>query len=341
MFMMTKPQQNVEIIAEIGQAHDGSLGILYSYIDALAESGVDTVKFQTHIADAESSEFEAFRVNFSLEDKTRYDYWKRMEFSLEQWRNIKIYTESKGLKFLSSPFSIEAINLLQTIGAERYKVGSGELLNSLLLQKIANTGKPVILSTGLAESADLERALGIFLPIGNDVSILQCTTAYPTAPKDWGLPFLKKMISDYPGYRIGYSDHSGSLFCGASAVSLGAKILEFHVVFDRRMFGPDSKASLEIDEVSQLVKGVRAIEASLNSLTGKSQTIDPKLRDLFGKTISASRSLEAGHRLEFDDLEAKKPAGHGVSAIDYTLVIGRVLKKDISIGEFIKESHFE
>ena len=129
--MPTKPY----LIAEIGQAHDGSLGILYSYIDAIAQTGVDAVKFQMHIAEAESSEHEPFRVQFSLEDKTRYNYWKRMGFSLEQWRGIKQHCESANLDFICSPFSNLAVDWLEEMGVEQYKIGSGEVNNFLLLEK--------------------------------------------------------------------------------------------------------------------------------------------------------------------------------------------------------------
>lgn len=339
--MATIEDHKVEVIAEIGQAHDASVGILYSYIDALAETGVDTIKFQTHIASAESSEFEQFRVKFSHVDPTRYDYWKRMELSLDQWQKLKAYTEAKGLKFLSSPFSIAAVDLLQKIGIARFKVGSGELLNSLLLQKLANTQKPVILSTGLADRKDLQAALKVFETTRNEITILQCTTAYPTRPEEWGLPLLKSMLADYPQYKIGYSDHSSSIYSGASAVALGAKVLEFHAVFDKRMFGPDAKASLEINEIADLVDGVRKIETSLSNSSLKNETIDPGLQMLFGKTLCARKALSAGQILHFDDLEAKKPAGHGIHAQKFQAFLGKKLSRPIAEGAFLRETDFD
>src|SRR5690606_28216777 len=134
------------IIAEIGQAHEGSLGIAHSYIDALSKTGVDAVKFQVHIAEAESSEFEPFRIKFSTQDKTRFDYWKRMEFSLEQWQELKSHCEEAGVEFMVSTFSYAAVDLLDRLEVKRYKIGSGEVGNFLMLEKIAETGKPVILS---------------------------------------------------------------------------------------------------------------------------------------------------------------------------------------------------
>ncbi|CAN0044541.1 unnamed protein product, partial [Chrysoparadoxa australica] len=180
------------IIAEIGQAHDGSLGIAHSYIDALAATGVDAIKWQTHIAEAESSDLEPFRVNFSYEDKTRFDYWKRMEFTIDQWAGLKRHCDEKGVEFISSPFSNKAVDLLEEIGVARYKIGSGEVNNLLLLEKIAQTGKPIILSSGMSSFSELSETIKFLKPFGNQLSILQCTTAYPTKPEDWGL----NVISD-------------------------------------------------------------------------------------------------------------------------------------------------
>jgi len=182
-----KMKHSTFIIAEIGQAHDGSLGILHSYIDALATTGVDAIKFQTHIAEAESSAAEPFRVNFSYEDATRYDYWQRMSFTLEQWKGIKAHCDEVGLEFMSSPFSQAAVDLLETVGVQRYKIGSGEVNNFLMLEKIANTGKPIILSSGMSSFEEIAAAVDFLEPYGNELSILQCTTSYPTPPERIGL----------------------------------------------------------------------------------------------------------------------------------------------------------
>src|SRR6187402_1590835 len=152
---MLSKKSSPYIIAEIGQAHEGSLGILYSYIDALATTGVDAVKFQMHIAEAESSGQEPFRVQFSLEDETRFDYWKRMGFSLEQWKGIKRHCETLGLDFICSPFSNLAVDWLEEMGVTQYKIGSGEVNNFLILEKIARTKKSVILSSGMSSYIEL------------------------------------------------------------------------------------------------------------------------------------------------------------------------------------------
>lgn len=329
----------MELIAEIAQAHDGSLGVLHSYIDALAETGVGTIKFQTHIAAAESSEHEHFRVNFSYVDKTRFDYWKRMEFTREQWHGIKKHCDERGLEMLSSPFSIAAVNLLEEIGVKRYKVGSGEITNLLLLDRLAKTGKEVILSSGMSDWAELDRAVNFLRQRNSPVSILQCTTAYPTPPEAWGLQGIAQMKNRYPGMRIGYSDHSGTPVACLAAAALGAEILEFHAVFDHRMFGPDARASLTIDQIKELVKGVKAIEAGLarQDLKEDSSAFDT-LKIMFGKSLAVNKALPVGHALRLEDLESKKPGNQGIAAGDFEKILGLKLVKALKEWDFINWS---
>ena len=175
------------IIAEIAQAHDGSIELAHSYIDALAKTGVNAVKFQVHIAEAESSIHEPFRVKLASQDKSRFDYWKRMEFSLQQWKGLKKHCDEAGVEFLASPFSNAAVDLLEEVGVKRYKIGSGEVNNFLLLEKIARTGKPVLLSSGMSSFEELGHTLAFLKKRKVEISILQCTTAYPTQHENYGL----------------------------------------------------------------------------------------------------------------------------------------------------------
>jgi N-acetylneuraminate synthase len=260
-------------IAEIGQAHEGSLGILYSYIDALALTGVDAVKFQMHIAEAESSEQEPFRVAFSKEDKTRFDYWKRMGFTLEQWRGIKNYCESLNLDFICSPFSNLAVDWLQEIGVRQYKIGSGEVTNFLILEKIARTGKPVILSSGMSSYKELDKTVAFLKERKVDVSILQCTTSYPTQPNQYGLNVIQELKTRY-NVPVGFSDHSAKIETCIAATALGASMLEFHVVFDRQLFGPDAKSSLTISETKDLVAAVKNIATALSNPIDKNNNTE-------------------------------------------------------------------
>ena len=325
------------ILAEVGQAHDGSLGILHSYIDALSQAGVDAVKFQMHIAKAESSEYEPFRVKFSYEDNSRYDYWKRMEFSLDQWHEIKKHCDDVGVEFVCSPFSNMSVDWLIDLNVQKYKIGSGEVGNFLMLEKIAKTGKEIILSSGMSSFNELDETINFLKKFDNKISILQCTTKYPTDSKDIGLNVIEELRNRY-SIEVGLSDHSGEIYPSLAAVSLGAKILEFHAVFDKNMFGPDSNSSLTISEITQLVEGVRFIEESLENKIDKSDTSKFKnLKDIFEKSLAINKNMKSGEVITFDDLEAKKPSNKGIPAKIFSHVIGKKLKNNLKKWDFLKE----
>ena len=325
------------IIAEVGQAHDGSLGILHSYIDAVSQTGADAIKFQTHIAEAESSKFEPFRVNFSYEDSTRYDYWKRMSFTIEQWKEVKAHCEDVNLEFISSPFSVAAVELLEELGVEKYKIGSGEVSNHLMLDLIGSTGKEVILSSGMSSYDELDKAVNILTKHGCVTSVLQCTTKYPTFPKDIGLNVLRELANRYD-IPVGLSDHSGTIYPSIAAVALGASIIEAHVVFDKRMFGPDSASSLTIDEFKNMVSGVRAVNEMLDNPVDKNNNHEfASTKNIFEKSLAINKPIKKGHVISFSDLEAKKPSGFGIPAEHYKKVLGKSINRDLSQWEFLSE----
>ena len=331
--MLNKPY----LIAEIAQAHDGSLGILHSYIDAVAKTGVQAIKFQMHIAAAESSIHEPFRVSFSREDATRYDYWKRMEFTLAQWAGIKQHCDEVKLDFICSPFSNLAVDWLEEIGVHTYKIGSGEVNNFLLLEKIAQTGKPVIISSGMSSFEELDKTVEFLKQRKVDFSILQCTTAYPTKPEQYGFNIISELKQRYK-VPVGFSDHSAKIATGIAAVALGAEILEFHVVFHRDMFGPDAKASLTLEETKLLVEAVNEIYiANSNPIDKNTNESFGELKAIFEKSIAINKNLPAGHTITFDDLETKKPKGYGISAQNFMSVIGKKIKNDKSQWDFLNE----
>lgn len=337
LFKMNK--KDVFIIAEVGQAHEGSLGMALSYIEALAGTGVDAIKFQVHIAEAESSPKEPFRVKFSKQDATRFDYWKRMEFTKDEWCIIKNTCETHNVEFLASPFSNAAVDLLEEIGIKRYKVGSGEVNNFLLLEKLSNTGKPLILSSGMSSFEELDSAVKFLKQNKVDLSLLQCTTAYPTEPDNYGLNIISELKKRYD-LPIGFSDHSAKISTGIAAVALGAEILEVHVVFDRRSFGPDSSASLEIDEIEQLVSSVKDVrKALLNPVDKSNNDSFAELKNIFEKSLAVNKHLSVGHILHYEDLEAKKPKGFGIPAEKFQDVLGKKLKAKISKWDFLTEEH--
>jgi len=325
------------IIAEVGQAHEGNFEQALSYIEALAKTGVDAVKFQVHIADAESSEFEPFRVKLATQDKTRFDYWKRMEFSLDQWKLLKASCDEKGVEFLASPFSNAAVDLLEEVSVQRYKIGSGEITNFLLLEKIAQTGKPVILSSGMSSFAELDKAVNFLKGKGVTYSILQCTTAYPTNPENYGLNVIQQLKDRYK-VSVGYSDHSAKMETCIAAAALGAEILEFHAVFSRNSPGPDASSSLEMDEIKHLVSAVKNIHlAQQNPVDKQDNSGFSELKNIFEKSLAVNKDLPAGHILTFDDLESKKPKGYGIDANRFEEVVGRKLTRGLKQWEFLNE----
>ncbi len=329
------------IIAEVGQAHDGSLGMLHAYIDAVATTGVDAIKFQTHIAAAESSAAECFRVNFSLQDKNRYDYWQRMSFTENQWSEIKTHCQACNLEFMSTPFSVAAVDLLEKLDIQRYKIGSGDIANYLLLDKVAATGKPLLLSTGMSDYQEVAATLKHLHRARERITLMQCTTRYPTPLTDVGLNNLQEYKTRF-ATEVGLSDHSGTIYPAAIAPLMGAVVVENHVVFDKRLFGPDVSSSLTIEELKQLVDFIRSTEILVNQKTVKDTSIVfHSLKNTFGRSLSVNKDLTAGHVLHIDDFESKKPAGQGVDIKQYQQMIGKKLNKDIRKYAFLQYEDVE
>ena len=333
---------STKIIVEVGQAHDGSIGIAHSFIDALAGLDIDLVKFQTHIAEAESSSYEPFRINFSYEDDTRFDYWKRMSFSKNHWESLKNHCEKYNFEFLSTPTCIAAVDLLEDIGIKCYKIGSGDLSNLLLLEKVCRTGKPIIISTGMSELDDITKSIDFISKFDNQVSILVCKSKYPTNEADIDLSLINQFKAHF-SCKIGFSDHSGSIFPSLGAVALGAEIIEIHVSFHKKMFGPDSSSSLTIDEIKELVKGIRYIEKIRESSIEKNKDkIDMlQMRAIFEKSLCVNKNLDIGHIITFDDLESKKPSNMGIPCSDFKKALNKKLKTSKNKYDFLEQSDLE
>jgi N,N'-diacetyllegionaminate synthase len=318
------------VIAEIAQAHDGSLGTAHAMIDAAAEAGVDAVKFQTHIAEAESSPAEPWRKRFSPQDETRYDYWRRMEFTEPQWAGLKAHAAERGLMFLSSPFSMEAVELLKRVGVAAWKLASGEITNAPMVEAMAATGLPMIVSTGMSDLDEVRAVVGTVKARGVPVAVLQCATSYPTAPEQAGLNMLDEFRREL-GVAVGLSDHSATIFPGVVGAWLGAQVIEVHLTLTRRAFGPDVVASLTAEEMAELVRGVRYAEAMRRNPVAKDTVGDGarEMRAIFMKSVVALRDLPAGEVLAAADLGVRKP-GTGIPASRLPEVVGRRLKRPVS-----------
>ena len=321
------------IIAEVGLAHDGSLGAAHAFIDAAADAGADAIKFQTHIADAESSPQEKFRVKVFPQDKTRFEYWERTAFTQEQWRDLKGHVEEKGLVFLSTPFSNAAVALLRRIGVKAWKIGSGETNNLLMLEEIALRNEPVLLSSGMSCIEEIDKSIDLLRSNGVPVMVMQCTSSYPCPPEQYGLNIIGEYRHRF-GIPVGFSDHSGEIAPGVAAVTLGAKAVEVHVTWSKQCFGPDVKASLTFEQLAELTRGIRLVERSLACSIDKDALAQEmqEMRQLFTKGLVANVSIAVGEILQRHHLDAKKPC-IGISVSDYRSVLGRRLKRSLSIGE--------
>ena len=323
------PFRHPYVIAEAGVNHEGDLDIAHRLIQEAAGGGADAIKFQTHIAAEESTPDEPFRIHFSTQDATRYDYWKRMEFTQAQWRELSNHCKEAGITFLSSPFSEAAVDLLEGIDMPAWKIASGEISNMPMLSKIIRTNKPVLLSTGMSDIQEIERTV-LFLKEQQVPSLVfQTTTAYPCPPEKIGInniPLYRDMF-DIP---VGLSDHSGTIYSPLAASALGIDMLEIHVTFSNQMFGPDVPASITVDELAEVVTGIRYIEKMTHNPVDKNAMaaeLKP-LRGLFAKSIVAKYNLPKGHTITRDDIGFKKP-GNGLEPSELHRLLGQTTNKSI------------
>jgi N-acetylneuraminate synthase len=324
------------LIAEVAQTHDGSLGQAHAFIDAAADAGAGAIKFQTHIANAESTPGEPFRTHFSRQDATRYDYWRRMEFTQEQWKGLADHARDRKLHFLSSPFSFEAVELLEKAGVAAWKIASGEVGNIPMLKRMTSGGLPMLLSTGISDWEEIARAVELFRETGNPFALFQTTTMYPTPPEKLGLNVLSQYRERF-GCAVGLSDHSGTIFGGLAARALGARFIEVHLTLSRYMFGPDVSSSVTVEELAQLSRGLQFIATALSSPVDKAAlAVEMRpLRQIFRKSIVARTDLPAGKVLSQEDLVLKKP-GTGIAPDQLEALVGRRINRALKADEQIR-----
>ena len=327
------PDHPVFVIAEIGNNHDGSVRQAERLIHAAADAGADAVKFQTHIADAEMLPSTPTPPHF---DEPRYELTKRMELSLDDHRRLKVVAEELGLVFFSSPFSVEAVELLEEVGAPLYKIASGEVTNPPLLEAVAGTGKPVLLSTGMSGLEDVERAAEILRSGGSQILVLQCTSTYPCPPE---LVNLRAMVAmgDRLGCPYGLSDHTPAIYTSLGAVALGASAIEKHFTLSKRLYGPDHHASLVPEELAQLVDGVRQVTAALGTgLKERDPAHDPA-RATFEKSVVTRTAIPAGTVIEREMLTTKRP-GTGIPARRVAELLGRRTARALDRDHLLQEA---
>lgn len=329
------------IIGEVAQAHEGSLALAHAFIDAIAAAGADAVKFQTHIASAESTSAEPWRAKFPTQDRTRFDYWRRMEFEEDHWHGLREHAQRKQLQFLSSPFSIEAVDMLERVGVAAWKIASGEVTNAPLLDRVAGTRLPVFLSSGMSSVQELDAAVTRVRAHHAPLTVLQCTSAYPCGAEQIGLNMIPALRARYD-CAVGLSDHSGTIYPGLAAAMLGVSVLEVHVTLSPHMFSPDQAASLTPEALRTLVDGIRFIERMFAAPVDKDATARSLMpvRDIFTKSVVAGSDLDAGTVLRESHLRLKKP-GTGLPATMLASVVGRRLVRSVRADEQLAETDLE
>lgn len=333
-------KDKVLIIAEAGVNHNGDIEQAKKLIVAAAEAGADYVKFQTFKADklvtksAQRAEYQ----NFNTGDKdSQYQMLKKLELSEEMHHSLMDYCHSRSIKFLSTGFDLESLDFLNSIGIDLFKVPSGELTNLIYLRKIAGFGKPVILSTGMANMDEVEAAFNILVSEGikkENITILHCNTEYPTPPADVNLKAMNS-IGETLDVAIGYSDHTLGIEVPIAAVALGATVIEKHFTLDRNLPGPDHRASLEPAELKTMIKAIRNIELAIAGSGIKEPSPSEKKNIQFGrKSIVASRNIKKGEVFTEKNLTVKRP-GTGLSPMEWDNVINTKANADFSEDEFI------
>lgn len=325
------------IIAEIGSVHDGSFGNALKLIDTAAECGTDAVKFQTHIAAAETLPNAPMPPYFKGEP--RFEYFERTSFSLEQWQALKAHCDEQGLLFLSSPFSAEAVDLLEQVGMTQYKIPSGEVTNLPLIEKIAALNKPIILSSGMSSWAELDRAVEVVQHYHHQLAILQCTSEYPCPYERVGLNVMQDMAKRY-ALPVGLSDHTLTAYAPLAAVTLGASIIEKHLTFSRRMYGSDARTAMQPEEFKAMVEGIRAIEIMLNHNVDKDDLSDLRvMKETFEKSLVALVDIPEGAVLSEAMVGYKKP-GSGIASHRLSEFLGRQTRRFIPQNTLLHEDDF-
>ena len=332
----------VFIIAEAGVNHNGNLDIAKKLIDKAVYANVDAVKFQTFQAEklvtmnAKQAEYQAKNIGHK---ETQYDMLKRLELKREYHSVLKNYAEEKGIIFLSTPFDEDAIDFLDSLGVYAFKVGSSDTNNIPYLKRMAKKGKPIILSTGMSDLEEIVESVDTILKYNKDLIVLHCTTDYPCPYDKVDLNVLNTLKEEL-GTVIGYSDHTLGIEVPIAAVALGAKVIEKHFTLDRKMPGPDHKASLEPNELKEMVKGIRNVEKALGNDKKIVTDVARKYIDVAKKSVIANKSIKKGEKISSDMLIIKRP-GTGLKPKYFYEIIGKKAKKDIEKDTLIQLEEIE
>ncbi len=313
------------IIAEAGVNHNGSISIAKKLIDVSADAGSDAVKFQTFKAErlvCKSAAKADYQKKTTDADESQFDMIKKLELNEDAHKELMDYGKDKGIIFLSSPFDLESIDLLNKLGIEIFKIPSGEITNLPYLRKIGRLKKKVILSTGMADLGEIGNAINVLTEYGtrkDGITVLHCNTEYPTPFEDVNLNAMLT-IRDAFKVKVGYSDHTLGIEAPVAAVALGAAVIEKHFTLDKNMKGPDHKASLEPDELKAMVHAIRNIEKALGNGVKRPSPSELKNKPVVRKSIVAARDIRKGETFTEDNITVKRP-GTGISPMEWDSVI--------------------
>lgn len=330
--------EHVYIIAEAGVNHNGSLELAKRMVTAAKQAGADAVKFQTFITeelvtkDAQTAQYQKENTG---RQETQFEMLKRLELSYEDYKELKLVCDREGIDFLSTPFDLESIEILEKLNVDKFKIPSGEITNYPYLVRIAQTRKPLIVSSGMCTLDEIADALKILGVHGaGKISLLHCTTDYPAPYEDVNLKAMEALGARF-GITVGYSDHTQGIEIAIAAVALGAQIIEKHFTLDRNMEGPDHKASLEPAELEALIRAVRHVEKALGNAEKKPSEAEMRNKEIVRKSIVAKRDIKAGETFSGDNLVTKRP-GTGISPMLWETVIGQKAKYNFKKDEQIR-----
>ena len=330
------------IIAEAGVNHNGDINLAKKLVDVAKDAGVDAVKFQTFKSEGvviEECEIADYARENMGKNIKQIDMIKKLELKYEDFVELKRYCDKKGIMFLSTPHSYDAIDFLEPL-VPIYKIGSGDLTNLPFLQKIAKKGKPIILSTGMSNLGEIEEAVGIIKKTGYDkITLLQCTTNYPTKMEEINLSVMETLKHAFK-LPIGFSDHSLGINAAIGAVALGACIIEKHFTLDKNLPGPDHKASLEPDDLKAMVNNIRDVEKALGNGIKKPTKEEDEIKKVARKSIVAKTDIPEGTIITKDMLEIKRP-GIGIKPKYYWEILGGKTKRTLKKGELIRFNDLE
>lgn len=333
------PERGIFIIAEAGVNHNGSLETAKRLVDAAAQAGADCVKFQTYITEEDTSVFAAQadyqKQNTGDGGQSQYEMLKKLELGYEQFRELKRYCGEKGILFLSSPFELRSVEFLEKLDIPFWKIASSEITNYPFLKKIAQTGKPIVMSTGMCTLQEIRQAMDVLLSSGDrKIVLLQCNTEYPTPMQDVNLRAMLGLQREF-GCPVGYSDHTQGIEIAVAAAALGAVIIEKHFTLDKRMEGPDHIASLEPEELEAMVRAIRNVETALGSPAKEISESERKNRTAARKSVVAARDIRRGEILTEENIAAKRPGG-GISPMRWEELLGQRAVRDFIRDEMIE-----